>query len=193
MSLRLPGLRAARAATRGVRGHRRAPRERAVRSSMIVILVMCGLHASCAATPHFSRRVKAGTGQCPVEFIGVYQDRAELVPGLRSARTIYDLQRLLHEANLPGGCNIRARFKVVSVLSEDVNCLRPGDTLCLIFRSRKDLREPPRLPERLVGRKFRVILHDPFKPRYWGRFSCSECQDPKSVSGVWTVALGADR
>jgi hypothetical protein len=151
--------------------------------------VLCLFHASCDGTPQCSARTAARPARRPVEFIGVYEDRDELVPGLSSARSIGDLHRLLVESNRPGGANIRARLRVSKVLSGGAH-LRAGDRLYLIFRSPSDPREPSPLPPRLIGKKLHLVLYDPLKhDDYYGRFSCSEWREADAASGVWIVAL----
>jgi hypothetical protein len=112
--------------------------------------------------------------RCGVEFVGVYEERCELVPGLRSARSIQDIKRLLDKSEEPGGTNVLARFTVLEVIADNTGRLRPGHKVCLIFRSSEDPDDPAALPERLVGKRLRVVLHDAFKRRYYGRFSYTE-------------------
>jgi hypothetical protein len=152
---------------------------------------MCVFHASCVTTPRCPPSTAARPARRPVEFIAVYEDRDELVPGLSSARSIGDLHRLLVESNRPGGTNVRARLRVSEVLSGGAH-LRPGDRLCIIFRSPSDPREPSPLPTRLIGKKLHVVLYDSFKrDDYYGRFSCSEWREAEVAPGVWIAALAA--
>ena len=147
----------------------------------------CVLLASCGRSPHSVPYISERTGPCGVEFVGVYEDRSELIPGLRSAQTVHDMARLLQESNKPGGTSIRAQFVVLNVLS-DGGCLAPGDRLCLIFPSPKGPRDPSPLPDRFVGRTLRVRLHDAFNTRYGGRFTCSEWRGADGSSGDGTVS-----
>jgi hypothetical protein len=139
-----------------------------------VLSACCLLAASSGWTPSPVPYIPARSGPSGVEFVGVYEDRSELIPGLRSAATVHDLAKLLHESNKPGGTNIRAQFIVVNVLSDGKGCLKPGDRVCLIFGSPKGPRDPSPLPDRLVGRTLHVRLHDRFNTRYRGRFTYAE-------------------
>jgi len=114
-----------------------------------------------------------------VEFVGVFEDRAELVPGLRKARTIADMHRMVIESDRPGGTNVRARFRVVEVLSDSAGCLAPGDQVALVFRRPVG---PSPLSRELVGQRFTVVLHEAFSFRYRGRFSCRPWRE--AVAGV---------
>ncbi|MBN1918085.1 MAG: hypothetical protein JW889_09265 [Verrucomicrobia bacterium] len=138
-----------------------------------VLWACCLLLSSCGAYSGFTRAIPAHTGPRGVEFVGVYEDRSELIPGLRSAISVEDLAELLQESNKPGGTNIRAQFRVVNVLSPG-GCIEPGDRLYLIFRSPKGPRDPSPLPDRFVGRTLRIRLHDRFSTRYCGRFTYAE-------------------
>jgi hypothetical protein len=145
------------------------------------LLTCCVLLTSCAAFYQFSGIGSARPGPPGVEFVGVYQDRAELVPGLRGARTLEDFQQLLDESDKPGGTNIRARFRVVRVLSDSGGHLSSGDRVTLVFRSPTSLHDPGPLPERLLGRTLHVIMHDPFRRRYYGRFSYFEWRENEAT------------
>ena len=134
------------------------------------LLVLSILHVACARRHGASRAVP----HAPVEFIGVYEERADIVPSLRSARTIVDMQRLLLEARRPGHGLVRAQFKVTRVLSAGGHRLKRGHQIALIFRSPKDPHDPSSLPETLIGKEFRIVLYDRFDRRYCGRFSCSQ-------------------
>ena len=141
------------------------------------LLACCLLQASCGALHRLSQIGRGRPGPRGIEFVGVYQDRAELVPGLRSASTVKDLQRLLEESEKPGGTNIRARFRVVRVLSDSSGRLSSGDRVTIVFRSPTSPHDPGPLPKRLVGRTLHIVLHDPFKRRYYGRFSYFEWRE----------------
>lgn len=145
-----------------------------MRVSASVFVVLFLLQASCGGDYQFSRVIKGRPGPSGVEFIGLFEESTELVPGLRSARSIHDLKRLLDKSDEPGGTNIRARFRVSKVLSDSGDCLKPGDRLSIFFRSPMAPTDPYPLPGHLVGRQLRVVLHDPFGPRYSGRFSYTE-------------------
>ncbi len=60
----------------------------------IVALAVCALQASCSRNSGTMRSGVPALAPRGVEFVGVFEDRAELVPGLRSARAIADLHRL---------------------------------------------------------------------------------------------------
>ena len=142
-----------------------------------ILLAWCVFLTSCGALYRLSGIGQGRPGPRGVEFIGVYQDRAELVPGLRGARTFRDFQRLLDESEKPGGANIRARFRVVRVLSDSGGRVSSGDRITLVYRSPASPHDPGLLPERLVGRTLHIVLHDPFKRRYYGRFSYFEWRE----------------
>ena len=145
-----------------------------------LLLASCGTRTpyvaqgACVQERQVSQTAESRAAGCGVEFVAVYEDRSELVPGLRSARTIHDIKRLLDKSDEPGGSNVHARFTVVEVVADSRGRLKPGHQVCLIFRSPADPNDPASLPERLVGKTLRVVLHDAFKFRYYGRFSYSE-------------------
>ncbi len=153
----------------------RVPTSRCV--AVGILLAGCVLLTSCSAFYRLTGIGQGRPGPRGVEFIGVYQDRAELVPGLRGARTLEDFQRLLDESGKPGGSHIRARFRVVRVLSDSGGRLSSGDPVTLVFRSPASPNDPGPLPERLVGRTLHIVLHDPYKHRYYGRFSYFEWRE----------------
>ncbi len=155
----------------------------------ILLVALCVLQTSCGYGYGFSRMTKGRPQPCGVEFVGVFEDRAELIPGLRNARTIRELKKMLDESDEPGRTNIRARFSVSKVLADNADCLKPGDTLCIIFRSPQNPENPSPLPEHLVGKRFRIVLHDPFSVRYYGRFSCSEWRETSADPRIEIVLL----
>ena len=148
---------------------------------VVLVSVCCVVLTSCVSSSssslydvRFARATPEPAGPSGVEFVGVYEERAELIPGLRSANTVRDLARMLQESNKPGGTNVRATFRVLKVLSDKGGCLESGDRLCLIFPSPKSAREPSPLPDRFVSHTLRIRLHDGFRPRYCGRFTYVE-------------------
>ena len=151
-----------------------------VLSACCLVLASCGsrtpyvAQGGCVQEHELSQTAESRAAGCGVEFVGVYEGRSELVPGLRSARTIHDIKRLLDKSDKPGGANILARFTVVEVVADSRGRLKPGHQVSLIFRSPANPDDPASLPERLVGKRLRVVLHDAFKFRYYGRFSYSE-------------------
>jgi hypothetical protein len=133
--------------------------------------------------------VTAGAGVGPVEFVGVFEERAVLVMGLRKARTLINLVEKAQESNRPGRANIRATFKVSRVLTDRARRLKRGDSLSITFRTPADPNDPGRLPKELIGRQFRVVLYDEFSYRYRGRFSCSEWRRARTASPVEILAI----
>lgn len=147
---------------------------------LIIVLACCMFQASCGLLHRPSRTGQRRPDPRGVEFIGIYEERADLVPSLRSARTVADMHRLLLEARRPGHGLVRAQFRVTRVLSDGGHRLKQGHEVALIFRSPKNPHDPASLPETLVGKKFRVVLHDRFDRRYCGRFSCSQWHEKKA-------------
>jgi hypothetical protein len=143
-----------------------------VRASICALGLLCLLQTSCGDRYLFPRSTARPAGPCGVEFVGLFEERCELVRGLRRMRTLDDLQRLLDESRRPGGTDVCTSFTVSTVLSG--GCLEPGDHISIVFPSRKSAGDPVRLPAGLVGKKLRIVMHDPFTPWYHGRFSYSE-------------------
>ena len=160
-----------------------------MRLAAIALLLLCVLNASCAGGPGAPQTVTAGAGAGPVEFIGVFEERAVLVMGLGKARTLTDLVEKAQESNRSGRANIRARFKVSQVLTDRAGCLKRGDSLSITFRTPADPNDPGRLPKELIGRQFRVVLYDEFSYRYSGRFSCSEWRQAQTNSPAEILAI----
>ncbi len=168
---------------------------RATRRAATALLLLCLLQAACAGRPRprppVTARPTAGAraATSPVEFIGVFEERAVLAMGLRKARTLTDLVEKAQESYRSGRASIRATFKVSRVLTDCARRPKRGDRVSVTFRTPADPNDPGRLPNELIGRQFRIVLYDEFSYRYRGRFSCSEWCRARTNSPAEILAI----
>jgi hypothetical protein len=151
----------------------------------------CTLLTSCGYQSQPTQSVPTPAGPCGIEFVGVYEQRDELVRGLRSAHSVNDLARLLRQAERPGGADILARFRVSRVVADPAHRLRRGDRINIIFPEPTGPAAAAMLPERLVGQTLKIRLQDPYRPYYRGRFTFAEADSmnlPVSTRSQVTAA-----
>jgi hypothetical protein len=151
----------------------------------------CTLLTSCGYRSQLTESVPTPSGPCGIEFVGVYERRDELVRGLRSAQSINDLSRLVHESSQPGGADILARFRVSRIVADPAHRLRRGDQVNIIFPEPTGPASAAMLPEHLVGQTLKIRLQDPYRPYYRGRFTFAEADSmnlPPSSRSQTTAA-----